>query len=68
MKPQEGTVQSFDTLTGEGQIELESDETIPFSRDAVLLPDPNTLGVGAQVAFVWNDGPHGPFATEVAVV
>ena len=37
MKPQEGRVQSFDTLTGEGVIELENDETIPFTRDAVLL-------------------------------
>ena len=68
MKPQEGRVQSFDTLTGEGVIELERDETIPFTRDAVLLPDPNTLGEGERVIFVWNDGPDGPFATEVAVV
>ena len=68
MKPEEGVVQSFDAATGDGVIVLWNDETIPFTRDAVLLPDPNALQVGDHVAFVWNDGPDGSFATEVAVV
>jgi hypothetical protein len=68
MKPQQGIVQSFDMLKGEGVIELANDETIPFSRAAVLLPDPNMPGVGERVTFVRNDGSDGPFAAEVAVV
>ena len=68
MRPEEGIVQSFDTRSGEGTITLYDDTEIPFTRDALLLPDPREVSPGDHVAFVWNDGPDGPFATDVSPV